>query len=74
MGHGRIDRPDELDRRLGILLALFRTLTANEQAGWRFAHSYVSSAKNLNDNILALVDQVFDPFVRDLRRKISRAF
>lgn len=71
-GHGRIILPERDEERLGALIGLFRSFTANEQAAWEFAHGYVSSAKNINENIADLVDQIFIPLVRDLRRKISR--
>ncbi len=72
MGHGRIVLPEGRDKRLGALIGMFRSLTMSENAGLQFAHSYVSSKRNINENIADLVDQLFDPFARDLRRQISR--
>lgn len=72
MGPGRIALPEELKSRLGIQLSLFRSLSVSEEAAWTFAHEYVSSESNLNTMISDLVDQVFDPFVRTLRRHLSR--
>lgn len=39
MGHGRIVLPENDLQRLGALAGLFRSLTEDEQAAWRFAHS-----------------------------------
>lgn len=72
MGHGRINLPDDADQRLGVLISLFRSLTKSEDAAWRFSAEYISSERNLNDNVADLVDQVFLPFARDLRRRIDR--
>lgn len=73
MGPGRISLPEDTEPRLGVLIGLFRSLTAREDAALKFSHSYVSSERNFNDNIADLVNQVFAPFAKDLRRQISRA-
>ncbi len=72
MGHGRIALPNGQRERLSALLGLFRSLTNDEDAGWRFAHEYVSSSRHLNDNIADLVSKLFEPFARDLRRHLER--
>ncbi len=73
MGQGRIVLPENEDQRLGTLIGLFRSLTESEEAGWQFAHRFVSLDRNLDANIADLVDQYFEQFVRDLRRQMQRS-
>lgn len=72
MGPGRVAFPEDPERRLGIQLWLFRSLSASEEDPWQFAHEYVSSESNLNGMIADLVEQVFNPFVKALRRELDR--
>lgn len=73
MGIGRIDLPIDDDQRLGALLGLFRELAADEDSPWRFAHDFVSTARNVNINVTDLANQLFEPLSRDLRRQLVRA-
>ena len=71
MGYGTIDWPKDENKRIGALIGLFRSFTSSDRAAFEFSSSYVSSEGNYNDNLNDLNDQIFDPFVRDLRRYIT---
>ncbi|GEO18372.1 hypothetical protein [Microvirga aerophila] len=52
-------------------IALFRAMADGRIDGVVFAHTYVSSNRKVNEDIRALSAQVFDPMMRELRRRIE---
>lgn len=72
MGNGKIVLPEDEIQRLSALTGLFRSLTENDDAAWRFANDYISYENNFNVMISELVDQLYEPYVRDLRSQLQR--
>ena len=72
MAHGTLQWPRDGSARLGAFIGLFRRFSANEDEAFNFVLDYISLEANFNDMIFDLVDQVFDPMVRDLRRHFER--
>lgn len=72
VGNGKIVLPEDEVQRLGALTGLFRSLTEDDDAAWRFASEFISYENNLDVMISELVDQLYEPYVRDLRRQFRR--
>lgn len=71
MGSAPLSLPKGRDENLGIRIALFRAMTDGRINGADFAHTYISSDRSVNQNLRDLDGQVFDPTVRELRRRIE---
>lgn len=72
VGSGRLNWSSDRTERLGQTLALVRYLAAEEGAGVNFAMSFMYAGSNLNDNVQKVVDQLIEPFGRDLWKHIER--
>ncbi len=72
VGSGRLDWSSDRKTRLGQTLGLVRHLASEENAGINFAMGFMYAGSNLNDNISKIVDQLIEPFGRDLWKHIVR--
>jgi hypothetical protein len=73
VNQNRIDWPADPEHALGIKLLLFRNFTVGgpDDIG-TFGFSFLRSGKNINDNARAVVEQIFMPMARELRRYLER--
>jgi hypothetical protein len=73
-GPGNLKWPDDWEKALGMRLLLFRAFSEGRQdrdiAGFGFQH--INVGNNLNDNAHAVIDQIFRPMARELRRYLER--
>ncbi|TPI60263.1 hypothetical protein FJ417_13805 [Mesorhizobium sp. B3-1-7] len=73
VGSGRMSWPDDTESRLSAQLNLFRNMSLEADAGWRFAHDYFyASSNNINAVLHEMTEHLFDPLVDDLRRYMRR--
>src|SRR5438093_1003072 len=56
IGCGRIDIDPESDRDF------FKVPGRNDQAVWKFAHTYLSPFREAYEHAIIIVDEYFDPF------------
>jgi hypothetical protein len=66
--------PTNRRERLGMKLLVFREMSEGRLNPLTFAHTYVTTAANVNENIHALSDQIFYPMTNELLRYIEREF
>lgn len=73
MGHGSraIEWPQEQANRLGIHVLLFRRFATGDIDPGTFALTILQSGKHINDGIADIVNQIFTPFARELRRYLQ---
>ena len=71
IGGGNIKWPPGRDARLGAQLDLFRIFERGEWDAMQFGFTTLQSGRHASDAIRAVVDQVFTPMARDLRRTID---
>jgi hypothetical protein len=73
VGSGRLNwSPDRTDR-LAEQLGLVRLLSSSENEMADFSGSFSWAGANLNDNKRKIVDELIEPFARDLLRYIDRS-
>jgi hypothetical protein len=74
MGHGSraIEWPRERAERLGIQILLFRRFAAGDIDPGTFALTILQSGKHINDGIADIVNQIFTPLARELKRYLQR--
>lgn len=73
VGSGEIKWPDDQEQRLGLQLQLFRRIASETLDAVDFAHNYFYVKNGNFDEILReLTSQVFEPFIRELRRYLLR--
>jgi len=73
VGQTRIEWPTDPEQALGIKLTLFRNFTVGgpDDIG-TFGFSFLRVGRNINDNAHAVVEQIFMPMARELRRYLER--
>lgn len=64
--------PDDPERALGIKLLLFRQFAEDKEDISRFGFHVIGAGRNVNDNARAVVEQIFEPMARELRRYLER--
>jgi hypothetical protein len=67
-GSKNIEWPSDRAKRLGIQLLLFRRFAAGDVEPGYFALTLLHSGRNINDGITDIVQQIFLPMSRELRR------
>lgn len=72
VGSGVLNWPSEREKRLGTQLLLFREMAEKRIEAWQFGVNFIYAGNNLNDNVAAVADQLFQPFARELRRYLER--
>jgi hypothetical protein len=71
----RIEFPAETEQSLGIKLQLFRNFTVGAPDDFAtFGFAFMRTGKNVNDNAHAVVEQIFMPMARELRRYLQQEF
>lgn len=70
MGHGTrdIEWPEDRNKRLGIQLLLFQQFANGSVHAPTFALTVMRSGKHANDGISDIINQLFLPMMRELRR------
>jgi hypothetical protein len=68
LGMKTIEWPQERAKRLGIQLLLFRKFAGGDVEPGTFALTVLHSGKHINDGIADIVNQIFIPMSRELRR------
>jgi protein-tyrosine-phosphatase len=72
-GPGNLKWPDDPEKALGMRLLLFRAFAERRPdrdiAGFGIQH--INVGQNLNDNARAVIDQIFRPMARELRRYLE---
>jgi hypothetical protein len=71
VGSGRLQYPSDAEKSLGMRLLLFREFAEGRMEAWRFATNFVYSTNNLNDLSRGVVEQIFEPMARELRRLLE---
>ena len=72
VGSGRLNWDADRTKRLGQTLGLVRHLSSQEDAALQFAMGFMYAGNNLNDNVHKVVEQIVEPFGRDLWKHIVR--
>lgn len=72
VGSGRLDWDSDRQKRLAQILGLVRHFSAEEDAALQFAMGFMYAGTNLNDNIYKVIEQIIEPFGRDLWKAIIR--
>jgi hypothetical protein len=68
-----IEWPKEPDQALGMKLSLFRNFTKEGPDDVAtFGFSFLRSGTNVNDNARGVIEQIFMPMARELRRYLER--
>lgn len=68
-----LDLPREPEKALGIKLTLFRRFSASTVDDLpTFGHAFMSVGRNLNDNARNVIQQLFLPMARELRRHLEK--
>jgi hypothetical protein len=72
VGSGTLLWPKDSKQRLGMKLAVFRSMAEEKIDALDFSHNFSYVDKYHDANISALSDQIFMPMARDLRRYLER--
>ncbi len=72
VGSGRLQYPEETEKSLGMRLLLFREFAEGRMETHRFAIDFVYSRNDLNDLSRGVIEQLFEPMARELRRLLER--
>jgi hypothetical protein len=72
VGSGRLEYPMDAEKSLGMRLLLFREFAERRMEAWRFATNFVYSTNDLNDLTHGVIEQLFEPMARELRRLLER--
>ena len=73
-GSGTLRYPADRKQQLGMKLLLFRHFAAGKEAAWQFAHAFVYSSSDLNELTHGVIEQIFQPMARELRRHLEAEF
>jgi hypothetical protein len=74
-GNRGFDFPKEPEKSLGIRLTLFRRFSESTVDDVpTFGHAFMSVGSNLNENASNVIQQLFMPLARELRRYLEREF
>lgn len=75
MGHGSraIEWPRERAERLGIQILLFRRFASGDIDPGTFALTILQSGRHANDGTADIVNQIFTPLARELRRYLQQS-
>jgi hypothetical protein len=74
MGGGKLKWPEDPEKELGMKLLLFRAFSEarpDRDIG-AFGYQHIHVGTNINDNARAVIDQLFRPMARELRRYLER--
>jgi hypothetical protein len=71
-GSGELNYPSAREKRLGMKLLLFREFAERRMEIDDFARVFVYTAGDLDDQTRGVIEQVFAPMARDLRRLLER--
>ena len=73
VGSGELDWPLVIDERLGFQIALFRAIAQGRESVLDFCSNFMDAGTRLDDMVFEINDQLFRPFVRELRKLVERA-
>ncbi len=73
LGAPQLNLPSDRDAALAMQISLFRKMAKGTIQPVLFAHQYISSNKNANENVRELSRQLFYPMTRGLRRHLVNA-
>lgn len=74
VGSGRMAWPEDVDATIGGQLNLLERLSETPNGSFQFAHDYFPTrSNNLNDILHQMMDHMYEPTFRDLRRHLVRA-
>lgn len=71
IGSGRLDWPKPKDDKLGMKLAVFRRMARGEEDVTNFTYNYAYVTNNFDANLSAMIEQIFSPMARELRRYLE---
>lgn len=73
VGSGKLNWPDDLEDRLSGQLQLLEVLTEKENSAWQFAFRFFpGGGNNINATLRQLVEYLFEPHVRELKRYLVK--
>jgi hypothetical protein len=70
-GSGKLDFGTDKEKSLGMRLLLFREFAEKRMEVYQFAHRFVYSRGDINDLTRGVVEQLFEPLARELRRLLE---
>lgn len=71
VGSASLNWPKEREKALGMKLLLFRAGASNELDISEVGYKFIYVGNNINDNAHAVIEQVFLPMARELRRYLD---
>jgi hypothetical protein len=73
LGAPQLNLPSDRDAALGMQISLFRRMAKGTIKPVLFAHAYISSNNNVNENLRELTRQLFYPMARRLKGHLVSA-
>lgn len=68
MSGSGVNWPNDREEALGTKLLLFRAFAEKKHDIGGFGYQFIGVGNNINDNAQAVIQQIFDPMARELRR------
>ncbi len=74
MAGSGVEWPKDREEALRMKLLLFRAFAEKKHDIGGFGYQFIGVGNNVNDNAQAVIQQIFDPMARELRRYLQRRF